>query len=98
MIIAMIKRRNGINFTTLTKPFLPSTSHYLLYVAIIVQAVGIANILRIAATTRSIVLKVPVLITVPSHMSAVIKTNGIANLFIESLECLYFSTVVSRSV
>ena len=53
------KTRNGIVFTKLTNPFLPSAFHLLLYVVIKVQAVGMAITLKITAIPRSIDFKVP---------------------------------------
>ena len=82
-ITTINKTRNGIVFTKLTNPFLPSTFHLLLYVVIKVQAVGMAITLKITATPRSIDCKVPELIIAPTQTSAVIKINGIANFFME---------------
>ena len=98
IITTINKTRNGIVFTRLTNPLLPSASHLLLYVVITVQAVGIAITLKITAIQRSIDFKVPELIIAPIHTSAVIKINGIAKFFMEAIEFSYFSTVVSRSL
>lgn len=82
IIIAMKTRRNGTILNRFTTPLLPFTFHLLLYIAITVQAVGMAITLRIAAAAWRNDCKVPELIIAPIHTSTVMITNGIARFFI----------------
>src|SRR5699024_3052351 len=98
VITTINKRRDGIVFTRLTNPLLPSTSHLLLYVVIIVQAVGMAITLRIIAIKISKDSMVPELSIAPIHVSTVIKINGIVKFFMETIELSCFSAIVSQSL
>lgn len=88
----------GMNLDTAKRAFLFSACHLLPVAVSAVQAVGIANTVKIVANINKNVCKLPVIcpyknqvMIVAGIRETVASCNGFA-------ELLYFSTVVSRSV